>query len=141
VQASRDDMRYLKVAAIVWGLGYLVIGVLSSFTLNDIGLWSSVTLLFCLFLLPLPITIVGVWLPRIAGMALFGCILVNVSSIVHDVISHHSFSIASISRYAAFLAAWDIPHLLFGAGYVVLGRTQKISIFGGDDRGSSVGTC
>ena len=120
-------MRYLKIAGIVWGFAYFVFGAWSSFTLNSIDFWSSVTLLFFLFLLPLPITIMGVWLPRVAGIALLGCILVNVAAVASEVVTHHALSFSGISGYALFVAVWDTPHLFFGSGYIFVGRARKAS--------------
>lgn len=127
-------MKYLKVAGIVWGFAYFVFGAWSSFTLNSIDFWSSVTLLFCLFLLPLPITIMGVWLPRIAGIMLLGCILVNVAAVASEVIAHHALSFAGISGYALFVTVWDIPHLVFGSGYIFLRRARKSSHSEGEEQ-------
>jgi hypothetical protein len=67
----------------------------------------------------------GVWLPRAAGIALLGCILVNVGSVASVVIAQHALSFAGISGYGLFVAVWDIPHLLFGSGYIFLARVEK----------------
>ena len=54
-------MKYLKIAGIVWGLIYFAMGALKSFTFNSNDTWASAALLFALFLLPLPITVIAVW--------------------------------------------------------------------------------
>jgi len=127
-------MKYLKIAGIVWGFAYFLFGAWSSFTLNSIDFWSSVTLLFCLFLLPFPIAVMGVWLPRAAGVALVGCILINVGSVASVVIAHHALSFAGSSGYGLFVAVRDIPHLLFGGGYILLGRAGTSSDSGSEEQ-------
>jgi len=125
-------MKYFKVAGIVWGFAYFVFGAWSSFMITSIDFWASVTLLFCIFLLPFPITIMGVWLPRVAGIALLGCILVNIAAIVYLVITDHVLSFSGISRYILFGAVWNLLHLVFGAGYIFLGQIQK-NRYSGDE--------
>ena len=131
-------MRYLKVAGIVWGFAYFLFGAWSSFTLNSIDFWSSVTLLFCLFLLPLPIALVAVWFPRSAGKALLGCVVVSMGVVACIVATDRQFSLGGWISFIAETLLFNAPHLLFGSGYIFLGRART-----GSDSGSgeqSIGT-
>ena len=118
-------MKYLKTAGITWGLIYFAVGAIKSFTLNSNDTWASVALLFALFLLPLPIAIMAVWFPRVAGKALLGCIAVNAVAVVAAALSRHTSPLADIGRFIFFIALYDIPHLFFGMGYIVAGRASK----------------
>src|ERR1700687_1853576 len=115
-------MKYVKIAGILWGLIYFVVGALKSFTLNSIDFWSSTALLFAVFLLPLPIAFVGVWFPRIAGKILFGCITVSMAAAVSAIASRGLSPLRDIGVFIAFIAMYDIPHLLFGWAYIRAGQ-------------------
>ncbi len=110
-------MKYLKVAGVAWGLFYFGFGAVKSFTLNANDTWASVVLLFGLFLLPLPITVMAIWLPRLAGKALFGCVVVNVVAVAAVIATRHAYPIGDIGRFIVFIALYDLPHLFFGVGY------------------------
>jgi hypothetical protein len=69
-------MKLIKDLGIGWGTIYLVVGVLSSFTINNIHPYSNIVLLSVTFLLPLPLSIIAVWFPRIAGTGLILCVIV-----------------------------------------------------------------
>lgn len=111
-------MKYLKAVGIAWGFSYFTLGAIKSFTLNSNDTWASVALLFALFLLPLPITIAAVWLPRTAGKALLGCVAVNAVAMTAVVVARHSYPFADIGRFILFIAFYNIPHLFFGVGYL-----------------------
>jgi hypothetical protein len=118
-------MRFLKIGGIVWGLIYLVTGYLTSFTWNANDNWASVALLFAMFLLPLPITIVALWFPAGAGRALFACIGVSMTVAVCDCAIHRPLSLAYISRFLLVTALYNIPHGFFAWAYIVAERRSR----------------
>ena len=118
-------MKYLKVAGIAWGFAYFAFGAIKSFTLNGNDTWASVSLLFATFLLPLPITVIAVWFPRLAGRALLGCIAVNAVAVAAVVVARHTYPLADIGRFIAFTALYNIPLLFFGMAYIRAGRISK----------------
>jgi tryptophan-rich sensory protein len=130
-------MKYLKIAGIVWGLIYFAMGALKSFTFNSNDTWASVALLFALFLLPLPITVIAVWLPKVAGKALLACIAVNVVAVVAVVVARHTHPLSDIGQFIVFIVLYDLPHLFFGVSYIRSGRASKIVDSSG--HGQSVG--
>ncbi len=103
-------MKYLKVAGIAWGLVYFVLGAIKSFTLNSNDTLASVALLFALFLLPLPITVIAVWFPRAAGKALFGCIAISSIAVMAVVVTLHSYPLSDIGHFILFVMLYNIPH-------------------------------
>ena len=130
-------MKYLKVAGVAWGLIYFVTGAIKSFTLNSNDTWASVALLFGLFLLPLPITVIAAWLPRAAGWALLGCIAVDMVAVAAVIVARHAYPFADIGQFIAFIMLYDIPHLFFGVAYIKAGRVSKNADSG--DHSPSVG--
>lgn len=124
-------MRYLKAAGIAWGFIYFAVGAVKSFTLNANDTWASVALLFGLFLLPLPTTVMAIWLPRLAGKALFGCVAVNVVAVAAVVITRHAYPFADIGEFVLFITLYDLPHLFFGAGYHRAARAPSDASSGG----------
>ncbi len=120
-----DGMKNLKVFGILWGLVYFTVGAVKSFILNANDTWSSVVLLFALFLLPLPITVMALWLPRLAGKALLGCIAVNVVAVVAVVITRHASPFSEIGQFAMFITLYDLPHLFFGVAYLSSERAPR----------------
>lgn len=114
-------MRYIKAAGIVWGLVYFVIGAMKSFTLGSNDDWTSVALLFALFLLPLPIAVIAVWFPRTANKALFGCVGVNMIAVAAVVVARHASPLADIGRFIVFIVLYEIPHFFFGVTYLKAG--------------------
>jgi hypothetical protein len=121
----RNQMKYIKILGIVWGLIYFAMGATKSFTLNSNDTWASVALLFALFLLPLPLAIAAVWLPGIAGKALLGCIAASIASVVSVVASRHPSPLADKGRFIAFIVLYNIPHVFFGLAYIKAGRVSK----------------
>jgi hypothetical protein len=122
-------MKYVKVAGVAWGLIYFVMGAIFSFTLGSNDFWSGVTFFLSTYFLSLPITILAVWFPRVAGTALLICIAISVASIAVAV-PEKGMSVLSI-------AINDIPNLAFAVAYIMLGRASKNADSG--DEGSSVG--
>ncbi len=127
-------MKYLKVAGIVWGLVYLAVGAIKSFTLNSLDFWSGVAFLGATFLLPLPIALVAIWFPRIAGKALLGCFAVSMGVVAYIVASDRQFSLGSWMGFIAATFLFNAPHLLFGAGYIRLARARKNSDSSGEEQ-------
>lgn len=111
-------MKYLKAVGIAWGIFYFTLGAIKSFTLNSNDTWASLALLFALFLLPLPITVAAVWLPKTAGKALLGCVAVSALAVTSVVVARHTYPLTDIGRFILFIAFYNIPHLFFGVGYL-----------------------
>ena len=127
-------MKLIKVAGIGWGLIYFAIGAVFSFTLGNNDFWSGAAVYLALFLLPLPITIVAIWFPRVAGIALILCAVVSVTVSAVDVISSGPApDLAGLCKFAMF----HVPHLVFALAYMKAGRASKNADPG--DEGSSVG--
>jgi len=123
-------VRYLKGAGIAWGIIYLAVGAIGSFTLNGIDFLSSITILVLTFLLPLPIAIVAYWLPKLAGVSLILSMAICVTTLIClDGVKDTVTASPGIRFY--------IPHLIFAVAYIVAGLTAKNSGVGGD--GSLVG--
>jgi hypothetical protein len=115
-------MKYLNIAGVTWGLIYFAIGAIFSFTLGSNDFWSGAVVYVALFLLPLPITFIAVWFPRIAGVALIVCAAVSVTVSAVDVItsgSAHNF--AGICKFTMY----HIPHCVFAAAYIKAGYASK----------------
>ena len=127
-------MKLIKVAGIGWGLIYFAIGAVFSFTLGNNDFWSGAVVYLALFLLPLPISIVAMWFPRIAGVALLACAVVSVMvSAVAVISSGPAPDLAGLFKFAMF----HVPHLVFALVYIKAGRVSKNADTG--DEGSSVG--
>lgn len=131
-------MRFIKIAGIIWGLIYFAMGAMKSFTLNSNDRWASVALLFGLFLLPLPITIIAAWFPKIGGLALWGCVAIDVVSVADVVVLRHSYPVSEIGHFIVFIALYDIPHLAFGWGYLRAGPASRDA--GSSDQTQYLGT-
>jgi|GEM_PF-2730290 lipopolysaccharide export LptBFGC system permease protein LptF len=114
-------MKYLKVAGVAWGLIYFATGAIKSFTFNSNDTWASVALIFALFLLPLPITVIAVWFPRVAGKALLACIAVNLVAMTAVVVARHTYPLSDMGHFAVFIALYDFPHLAFALAYMRAG--------------------
>jgi len=108
----------LNLAGISWGLIYVAVGAISSFTLNSIDFWSSVALLFLVFLLPLPITVLAVWFPRVAGIALIVCAAIGV--VIAILLSGIKDIVTASPGIRLF-----IPNFVFAVAYIVVGQTPK----------------
>ena len=117
-------MRYLKAAGIGWGIIYFMLGAINSFTLNANDTWTSVALLFALCLLPLPITIIAVWLPKVAGRLLLGCVAINAVALAAFVNAQHTYPFSSIIRSLVIMILYNIPHLFFSIIYLKTGQRK-----------------
>ena len=124
-------MKYLKIAGVVWGFAYFLFGAWSSFTLNANDTWASVALLFGLFLLPLPVTVMAIWFPRLAGKALFVCVAVDLVAVSAVIAMQHPRPLSDIGRFALFIVLYDLPHLFFGVGYHRTARIPRDADLGG----------
>ncbi len=118
-------MKYVKVVGFVWGLIYFVIGIVSSFTLSNINFWSSVALLFGLFLLPLPTAVIAVWFQRIAAAALLLCVAVSFVATGFVIASRPAISIADEGIVHAHIVLYSSPHLAFATIYILTGKSEK----------------
>lgn len=118
-------MKALKYIGIAWGLIYLVVGILGSFTINKIDTYSSITLLVFTFLLPLPATVVALWFPKAAGTALILSLLICSVTLVHLT----GFKDAATASPGIRLY---IPHLIFGMVYLMAGRRSKNATSSGE---------
>jgi hypothetical protein len=127
-------MKYIKIAGVAWGFTYFVIGATFSFTLGANDFWSGATVYLALFLLPLPISFVATWFPRIAGFALIACAAVSITvSVVTAISTGTAPDLAGLCKFTLF----HVPHLVFAAAYIKAGRVSKDADSG--DEGSSVG--
>jgi len=128
-------MKLIKVAGIGWGLIYFAIGAVFSFTLGNNDFWSGAAVYLALFLLPLPISIVAIWFPRISGIALIACAAVSITVSAVDVISFGPApDLAGLCKFAMF----HVPHLVFAVAYIKTGKASRNA--GSDDERLSDGT-
>lgn len=111
-------MKYIRVLAITWASFYLITGFLKSFTLNSVDFWPSVALLFCLFVFPLPIVLVGFWFQRAAGFALLLCGVASLAAGVIAAFTRASASISDKCTFLFFIVIWTIPHAAFALAYI-----------------------
>jgi hypothetical protein len=115
-------MKYIKIAGVVWGLIYFVIGAIFSFTLGGNDFWSGAAVYLALFLLPLPIALIAVWFPRIAGIALIACAAISVTVSVVDVISSGPApDFAGLFKFTMY----HVPHLVFAVAYIKIERASE----------------
>ena len=124
-------MKAFKCTGIAWGMIYFAVGIISSFTINSIDFWSSITLLVFTFLLPLPITVVAFWFSKSAGIALIISAVLCVAILVY-------LSGVKDTMTASPGVKFYIPHLIFALAYIIAGRVSKDVGSGGEK--SSVGT-
>lgn len=122
-------MKYVKVAGVAWGLIYFVMGAIFSFTLGSNDFWNGVTFFLSTYFLALPIAILAVWFPRIAGTALLICIAASVAAIAVAVPEKGT----SVLR----IAINDLPNLAFAVAYIMVARSSKNAA--STDEGSSFG--
>jgi hypothetical protein len=92
-----------------------VIGAIFSFTLGSNDFWSGAAVYLALFLLPLPIAFIAVWLPRVAAIALITCAAISVT--VSAVISISFASTPDLAGLCKF-TMFHVPHLVFAVGYI-----------------------
>jgi hypothetical protein len=100
-------------------------GALKSFTLNANDTWASVVLLFALFLLPLPIAILAIWLPRAAGGLLLGCLATNAVAVASIVISRRTYPWSDMIQFFVFMVLYHILHLFFSITYIKVGQARE----------------
>lgn len=109
-------MRFARAAGIMWALIYFAVGVVFSFTLGNNDFWSGVAVYLTLFLLPLPATIMAVWLPRVAAGTLIACVVVSVCvSVVSAVRSGVVPDLHGLCKFVLL----HVPHLIFAACYMM----------------------
>jgi hypothetical protein len=111
-------MKAILIAGIVWGLLYFGFGVLSSFTLNGIDFWGSITILGFTFLFPLPLAIVAIWYPKSTSVALFLSTILCVTVIICMAGVREAFTASPGVRLY-------IPHVIFALVYVISGSFSK----------------
>jgi hypothetical protein len=102
-------VKYLKIAAPVWVLVNVPIGYFFAFTLGSTDFWSGVTFLGAVFALPLPITVVALWRPKLAGGALLGCVAVSFAGLLAAVIPEGEFSLARLAKIIFFTLLYGLP--------------------------------
>jgi hypothetical protein len=112
-------VKYLKIAALVWGLVNVPIGYFLGFTLGRRDFWSGVTFLVALFVLPFPITVLALWRPKLAGGALLGCVAVSFAGLLAAVIPEGEFSLARLAKIIFFTLLYGLPHICFAIGYML----------------------
>jgi hypothetical protein len=117
-------MKVIKILGTVWGFIYFAIGFVLSFTLSSNDFWSGVAVYLALFLLPLPITFIAVWFPRIAAVALTSCAVVSICVAVIAVITSGP---APDFLGACKFAMLHVPHLWFAALYKKLAYSSSLA--------------
>jgi hypothetical protein len=134
-------MKYLKVAGIVWGLTYFMVGALSlppeSIDLAGVvDFWCGLAMLSATLLLPLPIVLVAVWFPKKAGKALMYCVVISAVSAAVAAIAGNPSSLASnladARIFLAIVAISNIPNLVFGIAYM-RARRESMDVDPGDE--------
>ena len=127
-------MKFIKVAGIVWGLIYFVIGAIFSFTLGANDFWSGVAVYLALFFLPLPVALAAVWFPGIAGKILIACAVISLTvSAISAISSGTTPDLAGLCKFTMY----HVPHLVFALAYIKAGRIGKHA--DSDDEERSVG--
>ena len=111
-------MKAIQIAGTVWSLLYFGFGVLSSFTLNGIDFWSSITLLVFTFLFPLPLATIAFWYPKSAGIALFLSAVLCITVLIFLDGAKDTFTASPGVRFY-------IPHVVFALAYVISGSVLK----------------
>jgi hypothetical protein len=112
-------MKFVKGLALLWGVSYFVVGLLKAFTLNSVDFWTSVVLLFCIFLLPLPVAIAAIWLQKSAGFALLACVAVGLVAAGVAAVIRASASQRDRLIFLASIAMWMIPHMIFALAFIL----------------------
>ena len=130
-----DEVKYIKTAAVALGLIYFAVGAVFSLTLGGNDFWSGAAVYIALFLLPLPISIVGVWFPKIAGFALIACAATSVTvSVVTAISTGTTPDLAGLCKFTMF----QVPHLAFALVYVKAGPASRNADPGSEE--TSAGT-
>jgi hypothetical protein len=116
------SMKLVKACGVVWGIIYFLIGAVFSFTLGNNQFWTGATVYLCLFFLPLPISVMAFWLPRISGVTLIVCAAVSVIvSGISAALSGPVPDLAGLFKFAMF----HVPHLAFAAVYLKAWSVNK----------------
>jgi hypothetical protein len=116
-------MKFVKGLALLWGVIYFVVGLLKAFTLNSVDFWTSVVVLFCVFLLPLPVAMAAIWLRKPAGFALLGCVAAGLVAAGVAAVTRASDSQSDSLIFLATIAMWMIPHVVFALAYILTVKT------------------
>ena len=115
-------MRLIKIAGIVWGIIYFVIGAVFSFTLGGRDFWSGAVVYVALFFLPLPIAVVAVRFPRPAAIALIVSATVSVAVSVVSIISQGARpDLAGLCKFTMY----HVPHIVFALAYFKASRQDR----------------
>lgn len=116
-------MNLIKACGVIWGIIYFLVGAVFSFTLGNNQFWTGAIVYLGLFLLPLPISVIAFWLPRISGVALLVCAAVSVIvSVVSAVLSGPVPDPAGLFKFTMF----HVPHLEFAAVYLKAASVRKV---------------
>ena len=116
-------MKLIKACGVVWGIIYFLVGAVFSFTLGNNQFWTGATVYLCLFLLPLPISVMAFWLPRISGVALIACAAISVTvSGISAAFSGPVPDPAGLLKFTMF----HVPHLAFAAVYLKAASVRKV---------------
>jgi len=126
MNAPRDCVKVFKYIGVAWGVIYLGVGVLGSFTINNIDTYASITLLGLTFVLPLPITVAAVRFPKSAGIALILCVVASAATFF--------FLFGVKDTTTALSTGFYIPNLVFGVAYIMAGAVPKETHAGGEKR-------
>ena len=118
-------MRLLQVAGIAWSLIYLVTGYIKAWTLNGNDSFDSTIVLLALFVLPLPLTLMAVWLPKLAGRGLLLCIALCFAGASAFAI-RRAVSFTDYGIFLGHLAAYNLPHIFFGIAFLRVALKQAI---------------
>jgi hypothetical protein len=110
-------METIKFAGVAWSLLYFGFGVISSFTLNGIDFWSSITLLAFTFIFPFPLAIVGFWYPKSTGIALLLSTVLCVTLLICSDGVKDTFTASPGIRFY-------IPHVVFAVAYLISGSVS-----------------
>jgi hypothetical protein len=91
-----------------------LIGAVFSFTLSNNQFWSGAAVYLSLFLLPLPISVMAFWHPRVSGVALIVCAATSV--IVSGISAVLWGPVPDLTGLLKF-AMYHVPHFAFAAAY------------------------
>ena len=119
-------MAFVRGLAIFWGCTCLLLGWLKAFNWNSNDGLTSSTLLLVMFVLPLPTTLLAIWLPIAAGRLLLTYAVLAVVSALRILAKEH-YPLISISLGVAHIAAYCVPHMGFGFTYLSKKATAEES--------------
>ena len=75
-------MKVVKSACVLWGSLYLCVGWLEAWSYNSTDTIESLVVLLALFVLPLPIALLSIRLPKAAGTALLACVALSFAAAI-----------------------------------------------------------